>query len=212
MFQNLHQHIIDGETAQATNVVQHALASGMDPAVILNEGLIAPMTEVGSRFERGDFFVPEMLVAAHAMEAGLAILRPHLLEAGVQPLATAVIGTVRGDLHDIGKNLVGMMLEGAGFKVIDLGANVSPQQFVDAVRKFRPEIIAMSALLTTTMQAMADVIQVLSETGLGGHVKIMIGGAPVTLDFAEQIGADGFAPDAAGAARLAVSLIESHAE
>jgi 5-methyltetrahydrofolate--homocysteine methyltransferase len=165
------------------------------------------MKEVGNRFEAGVFFVPEMLVAARAMEAGLDILRPYLLESGVKPVATAVIGTVRGDLHDIGKNLVGMMLEGAGFNVIDLGADVSPQEFVDSTLVHKPQIVGMSALLTTTMMAMQDTIQAFSEYNLREQTKIIVGGAPVTQDFADKIGADGFAPDAAAAARLASQLV-----
>lgn len=207
MFEELHSHVIDGNSDEVEELVRDALARGVEPSRILNEGLILPMKEVGDRFESGDFFVPEMLVAARAMESGLNILRPHLLEAGIEPVATAVIGTVRGDLHDIGKNLVGMMLEGAGFDVIDLGADVSPLAFVESVREHKPQIVGMSALLTTTMMAMKDTIVALSEHSLRDQIKVLVGGAPVTQDFASQIGADGYAPDAAAAARLATQLV-----
>ena len=206
MFETLHQHVIEGNEDEVIEAVEAALAEGIDPSVILNEGLIAPMKEVGDRFESGEFFVPEMLIAAQAMAEGLDVLRPHLLEAGVKPVATAVIGTVRGDLHDIGKNLVGMMLEGGGFAIVDLGTDVSPQAFADAVKTHSPELVCMSALLTTTMLAMRDTIELFNRDGLRDQVKIMVGGAPVTQEFATQIGADGFAPDAASAARLARKL------
>ncbi len=206
MFETLHQHVIEGNEDEVIEAVEAALAEGIDPSVILNEGLILPMKEVGDRFESGEFFVPEMLIAAQAMAEGLDVLRPHLLEAGVKPVATAVIGTVRGDLHDIGKNLVGMMLEGGGFAIVDLGTDVSPQAFADAVKTHSPELVCMSALLTTTMLAMRDTIETFNRDGLRDQVKVMVGGAPVTQEFATQIGADGFAPDAASAARLARKL------
>jgi 5-methyltetrahydrofolate--homocysteine methyltransferase len=207
MFEELHEYVINGSDDEVVIFIQDALAKGVDSSSILNDGLILPMKEVGDRFEAGEFFVPEMLVAARAMEAGLDILRPRLLESGVKPVATAVIGTVRGDLHDIGKNLVGMMLEGAGFNVIDLGADVSPQEFVDSTLENKPQIVGMSALLTTTMMAMQETIQAFSEHNLREQTKIIVGGAPVTQDFADKIGADGFAPDAAAAARLASQLV-----
>jgi 5-methyltetrahydrofolate--homocysteine methyltransferase len=207
MFEELHEYVINGSDDEVVIFIQDALAKGVDSSSILNDGLILPMKEVGDRFEAGEFFVPEMLVAARAMEAGLDILRPRLLESGVKPVATAVIGTVRGDLHDIGKNLVGMMLEGAGFNVIDLGADVSPQEFVDSTLEHKPQIVGMSALLTTTMMAMQETIQAFSEHNLREQTKIIVGGAPVTQDFADKIGADGFAPDAAAAARLASQLV-----
>ena len=207
MFEELHEYVINGDNDEVVIFIQNALAQGVEPSNILYNGLILPMKEVGNRFEAGVFFVPEMLVAARAMEAGLDILRPYLLESGVKPVATAVIGTVRGDLHDIGKNLVGMMLEGAGFNVIDLGADVSPQEFVDSTLEHKPQIVGMSALLTTTMMAMQETIQTFSEHNLREQTKIIVGGAPVTQDFADKIGADGFAPDAAAAARLASQLV-----
>jgi 5-methyltetrahydrofolate--homocysteine methyltransferase len=207
MFEELHEYVINGSDDEVVVFIQDALAKGVDSSSILNDGLILPMKEVGNRFEAGEFFVPEMLIAARAMEAGLDILRPRLLESGIKPVATAVIGTVRGDLHDIGKNLVGMMLEGAGFNVIDLGADVSPQEFVDSTLENKPQIVGMSALLTTTMMAMQETIQAFSEHNLREQTKIIVGGAPVTQDFADKIGADGFAPDAAAAARLASQLV-----
>lgn len=207
MFEELHEHVINGEIEEVETLIKSALARGVDPGSILNDGLIFPMKEVGNRFEAGEYYVPEMLIAARAMEAGLDILRPHLLESGVEPVATAVIGTVRGDLHDIGKNLVGMMLEGAGFNVIDLGSNVSPQMFVDSTLEHKPQIVGMSALLTTTMMAMQDTIEVFLNHNLRDQIKIIVGGAPVTQEFSDQIGADGYAPDAAAAARLAIQLV-----
>ncbi|MDX1413648.1 MAG: corrinoid protein [Candidatus Promineifilaceae bacterium] len=207
MFEELHGFVINGDGDDVGSYVQGALEQGVDPSKILNEGLILPMREVGDRFESGEFFVPEMLIAARAMEAGLDILRPYLLESGVEPVGTAVIGTVRGDLHDIGKNLVGMMLEGAGFKVVDLGTDVSPQQFVDTVLEIKPQILGMSALLTTTMMAMKDTVEAISKLSIRDQVKILVGGAPVTQEFADEIGADGFARDAAAASRLAGRLV-----
>jgi 5-methyltetrahydrofolate--homocysteine methyltransferase len=207
MFNELHEYVINGDGDEVVEFVQKALAEGVEPNQILNEGLILPMKVVGDRFETGEYFVPEMLVAARAMQEGLDVLRPYLLASGVEPVATAVIGTVRGDLHDIGKNLVGMMLEGAGFNVIDLGTDVSPQEFIDASLEIKPQIIGMSALLTTTMMAMKDTIEALAKLKIREDIKIMIGGAPVTQSFADSIGADGYATDAAAAARLALSLV-----
>lgn len=165
------------------------------------------MAEVGRRFEEGDYFVPELLIAAHAMQAGLASLKPHLQQGELKAAGTVVIGTVKGDLHDIGKNLVAMMLEGAGFEVIDLGADVPPEKFVDAVRTNGAQIVAMSALLTTTMPNMKATLDALQAAGIRQQVKVMVGGAPVTDSYASQIGADGFAPDASRAVHLARSLL-----
>ncbi len=207
MFDELHEYVIDGECDEVQAFIHEALKNGIDPGTILNEGLIVPMREVGDLFESGEFFVPEMLAAARAMEEGLDILKPHLLESGVEPVATAVIGTVRGDLHDIGKNLVGMMLEGAGFRVIDLGTDVPPQKFVDMALEVKPQIVGMSALLTTTMMAMKDTIEAFSKLTIRNQIKIIVGGAPIDQNFADIIGADGFARDAAAAARLARELV-----
>jgi 5-methyltetrahydrofolate--homocysteine methyltransferase len=174
--------------------------------VILNKALIAAMDEVGKRFEEGDFFVPEMLIAARAMQAGLRLLKPHLAEGGVKAAGKIAIGTVKGDLHDIGKNLVAMMLEGAGFEVKDLGVDVTPQAFVQAAQE-GAQIIGMSALLTTTMSNMQGTIDALKAAGLREQVKVVIGGAPVTDAYARQIGADAYAPDASSATRVVRGLL-----
>jgi 5-methyltetrahydrofolate--homocysteine methyltransferase len=189
--------------------VNEALSAGDDPQSILFDGMVAAMGEVGRLFEEGEYFVPEMLIAARAMQDGLGILRPKLVEADIKPAGSVAAGTVKGDLHDIGKNLVCMMLEGAGFKVIDLGTDVAPEKFVDVVKKGEANVIAMSALLTTTMPNMKTTIEVLKESGLRGNVKVMIGGAPVTDAYAKEIGADGYAPDASRAVKLAKSLVGS---
>jgi len=207
MLQDLRQSVIDGEMNVTQELVQKTLAGKIPPEQILKDGLISAMEEVGRRFECNEFFVPEMLISARAMKSGLALLRPHLIAANVQAIGKVVIGTVQGDLHDIGKNLVGMMLEGAGFEVVDLGADVSPDKYVAAVKEHRPDIVACSALLTTTMLRMKDVILLLKEEGFRDQVKVMIGGAPVTDQYATDIGADGYALDAASAASLARELI-----
>ncbi len=199
------ENIQDGDQNGVVENVQSALDSGLAPEAILNEGMISAMQEVGKLFEEGEFFVPEMLIAARAMQAGLKLLRPHLLEADVEPAGKVAIGTVQGDLHDIGKNLVGMMLEGSGFEIIDLKTDVPPENFVAAV-KDGATIIGLSALLTTTMPSMEATIKAIKEAGLRDQVKIIVGGAPVTADFTEKIGADGFAPDASQAATLAKDL------
>ena len=201
----IYDNVIDGQMAEVENGVNAALSAGIGADVILKEGLIAAMDEVGKRYEEGDFFVPEMLISARAMQAGLRLLKPHLAHGDVKAVGRVAIGTIKGDLHDIGKNLVAMMLEGAGFEVIDLGVDVPPQAFVDAVHE-GAQIIGMSALLTTTMSNMAGTIEALKSSGLRDKVKIMIGGAPVTEEFAKRIGADAFAPDASSATRIARQL------
>jgi 5-methyltetrahydrofolate--homocysteine methyltransferase len=198
--------IVDGDDKAATQGVAAALEAGIDPATILDSAMMAAMTEVGRQFEEGEAFVPEMMIAAMAMKAGLALLKPHLQPGSMTRSGTVVIGTVKGDLHDIGKNLVAMMLEGAGFQVIDLGVDVKPEAFVKAVEEHRPDLIGMSALLTTTMAAMAVTIKAIAGAGLRDSVKIMIGGAAVSDLFAAQIGADGYAPDAGKAVALAQAL------
>jgi 5-methyltetrahydrofolate--homocysteine methyltransferase len=205
--EDIYQHVIDGNAGAVEAGVKAALASGVDANIILQDALIKAMAEVGQRFENGDFFVPEMLIAARAMKAGLEILRPQLAAANVKALGKVVIGTVQGDLHDIGKNLVSMMLEGAGFEVIDLGADVSPVKFAQAIREHKPQFVGMSALLTTTMPRMKDTIEAIEDMGLRRAVKVMVGGAPVTEKYAQQIGADIYAPDASSAARLARQLV-----
>jgi 5-methyltetrahydrofolate--homocysteine methyltransferase len=201
------ENVIDGQQAAVQQKVKEALEAGLDPGMILNEGMISAMAEVGRRFEEGEFFVPEMLIAARAMQAGMALLKPHLLQSDVKSAGKVVIGTVKGDLHDIGKNLVSMMLEGAGFEIFDLGTDVPPQKFVEAARANEADIVAMSALLTTTMTNMKATVAALDEAGLRGKVKVMVGGAPVTENFAKQIEADGFAVDASRAVSVAKSLI-----
>ena len=205
--EKIFEGILDGNANLVVAEVQKALDAGMGPADILNQGMIAAMGEVGRLFEEGEYFVPEMLIAARAMQKGLEILKPYLTEADVQSPGKVAIGTVKGDLHDIGKNLVAMMLEGAAFEVIDLGADVSPERFIQAVNENGAQIIAMSALLTTTMPNMKNSIEALKEAGLRDKVKVMIGGAPVTQNYADQIGADGFAEDASRAVAKARSLL-----
>jgi 5-methyltetrahydrofolate--homocysteine methyltransferase len=204
----IYESIINGEQAVAVQKVNEALAAGLDPAVILNEGMVRAMSEVGRLFEEGEYFVPEMLIAARAMQNGLAVLKPRLVQAEVKSSGKVVAGTVRGDLHDIGKNLVCMMLEGAAFEIVDLGSDVSPEKFVDGVRSSGANIVAMSALLTTTMPNMKVTIDALKEAGLRDKVKVMVGGAPLTADYARTIGADGYAPDASRAVALAKTLVE----
>lgn len=205
--QTIYAGVINGEQKTVTAAVQVALDAGIDPATILNQSMIAAMGEVGRLFEAGEYFVPEMLIAARAMKSGLELLRPALTAANVQAIGKIVIGTVQGDLHDIGKNLVAMMLEGAGFDVIDLGVDVPPEKFVDAVKQHKPHLVGLSALLTTTMPKMQMTIDALNEAGLRGDVKVMIGGAPVTEQYARKIGADIFSPDASAAARRAKEAV-----
>jgi 5-methyltetrahydrofolate--homocysteine methyltransferase len=200
------QAILRGDAATVAQGVKENLAAGQEPGGILNQALIPPMIAVGEMYERGEVFLPEMLIAAHAMKAGTAILRPELVKAGVQPLGKIGLGTVQGDIHDIGKNLVGMMLEGAGFEVLDLGIDVPIDTFIEAVRG-GVDILGLSGLLSTTIPAMPEVIQALEEAGMRDQVKIMVGGAPVTEAFKQEIGADGYAPDAASAVRVAKALL-----
>lgn len=207
VLETIYQSVVDGNLNGATAGVNQAIAEGLAPAEILNKGLIAAMTEVGRLFEEGEFFVPEMLIAARAMKASVDILKPKLKEADIQPLGKVVIGTVKGDLHDIGKNLVSMMLEGAGFEIIDLGTDVAPEKFIDAINTSDAKFMGMSALLTTTMPAMRSTIEALKTAGVRDRVKIMIGGAPVTQKFADDIGADIYASDAPSAARKAKEAI-----
>ena len=201
--------LINLDIPQVQCNIRQSLAEGLSPAAILEEGLIAGMNIIGTRFKEGDIFMPEVLVAAKAMHIGLDILKPLLIGAENQGKGTVVIGTVKGDLHDIGKNLVGMMCEGAGFEVRDLGKDLGPEAFVEAVKKYEPDIIGLSALLTTTMRGMEQVIKALQEAGLRDKVKVIVGGAPVTQAFATQIGADGYASNAAAAADLARKLVSA---
>jgi len=206
--QAVYEAVIQGAMADTSALVQEAIDAGFEADVILKEGLIAPMSEIGQKFEAGEVYVPEMLISAKSMKFGLELLRPHLVAADVQPLGKVIIGTVQGDLHDIGKNLVGMMMEGAGFEVIDMGVDVKPEEIIEAISEHKPDIVAMSALLTTTMGNMKTAITMMEDAGVNKGINIMIGGAPVTQDYADEIGADGFGMDASQAASLAKKLIE----
>jgi len=203
----IHEAVLNGDAGKTEAEVNAALEANTPPEDVLYKACIPAMEEVGRLFEEGEKFVPEMLISARAMQRAMGLLRPLLLEADIKTVGTVIVGTVAGDLHDIGKNLVAMMLEGSGFEVIDLGTDVSPAQFVEAVREREPQVIGMSALLTTTMPSMGATIEALKEAGLRDQVKVMIGGAPITQDFAEKIGADGFAPDASSASRKAKELV-----
>jgi 5-methyltetrahydrofolate--homocysteine methyltransferase len=188
---------IAGNMEKTVDAIEQLLADGMAPADIIQTGLIEAMGVVGEKFKTNEIYVPEMLIAARAMKAGLAKLKPLMVEGDVKTLATVVLGTVKGDLHDIGKNLVGIMMEGAGMQVYDVGVDISPEQFVEAVKENKPQFVGISALLTTTMPGMKATLEALEEAGLRGDVKVLVGGAPVTQKFAEDIGADGYAENAA---------------
>lgn len=208
VLQDINQALQRGDVNGVKQGIQEALDSDMKPRVILNEGLLSAMETIGIKFKNNEVFVPEVLIAARAMNAGMELLKPKLVETGVEPVGTAVLGTVKGDLHDIGKNLVRMMLEGAGLTVYDLGVDVSAEQFVAAIQEHDPHIVGLSALLTTTMGEMKSVIQAIEEAGLRDKVKIMVGGAPVTSKFAVDIGADVYAKDAAEASTEAKKLVQ----
>ena len=203
----IYKGVTEGNRQVVSAKVTEAIQAGVPAVDILNQGLIAAMAEVGRLFEEGEYFVPEMLVAARAMQEGLGILRPKLVQANVASAGKVIIGTVKGDLHDIGKNLVKMMLEGAGFEIVDLGTDVTPDKFVQAVKEHQPKVLGMSALLTTTMPSMVATVAALKNAGVRESVKVMIGGAPVTEAYAKEIGADGFAPDASRAVAAAKKLI-----
>lgn len=203
----IYDAVLDGDAKTSAEFVTKALELDAPVETVLNEGLIAPMKEVGRLYEEGEYFVPEMLISARAMKAGLALLRPLLAETDTPSVGTVLLGTVKGDLHDIGKNLVGMMLEGAGYEVVDIGTDAGPEKFIEAILEHNPDIMGMSALLTTTMRQMGITIQSIAEAGLRDSVRIIVGGAPVTDKFAEQIGADGYAADAGKAVTLANSLL-----
>ncbi|MCP4168325.1 MAG: cobalamin-binding protein [Chloroflexi bacterium] len=203
----LYNNTLDGEDEPVVELTNEALELGMAPLDILFEGLIPALEEVGRLFEEGEYFVPEMLVAANAMGGAMGILKPLIAETGAKPVGIFVMGTVKGDIHDIGKNLCNVMLEGAGFEVIDLGVNVAPEVFVDAIREHNAHAVGMSAFLTTTMPMCKVNIDAITEAGLRDQVKILIGGAPVTQEYADEVGADGFAPDASSTVRLTKRLI-----
>jgi 5-methyltetrahydrofolate--homocysteine methyltransferase len=199
--------VLEGDRDSTVDYVQAALDANVDANTILQGGLIPAMSDVGRLFEEGEYFVPEMLISARAMKSGLALIKPLLVGADIKPAGKVALGTVKGDLHDIGKNLVGIMLEGAGFAIYDLGTDVSPEQFIDAIKTNEVDLIGLSALLTTTMPMMETTIQAIANAGLRSQVMIIIGGAPITQEFADKIGADGFAPDASQATKMAVELI-----
>lgn len=201
LLDRLYHHVIDGDIKPTLELTRQGLDQGIDPKDLLFEAMIPALAEVGRLFEEGEYFVPEMLVSAKAMSGAMEILRPLIAAAGIEPVGTFVMGTVQGDIHDIGKNLCNIMLEGAGFKLVDLGVNVAPQTFVAAIREHQPDAVGMSAFLTTTITKFAPTIQAITEAGLRDSVKIFVGGAPVTLDYAEAAGADGYAPDASSLVR-----------
>ena len=205
----LYNSILEGNATGAMEGIQSALDAGLEPGQILTDGMIAAMKEIGKRFEEGDCYLPDMLIAARAMQAGLSLLKPYLIQSNVKSAGKVVIGTVKGDLHDIGKNLVAMMLEGAGYEIIDLGVDVPTEAFVEAAKNFQPDIIAMSALLTTTMLSMKTTIDAITAAGLRNRIQVIVGGAPVTEAYAQKIEADGFAPDASQAVSLVQSLTKS---
>ena len=208
ILQGLYDNTLVGNAPVVKDLTNEGLADGIDPEKLLYDALIPSLEEVGARFERGDFFVPEMLIAARAMQGALDILRPLLAETGAKPIGTVVIGTVKGDVHDIGKNLVNIMLEGAGFTVHDLGVNVAPEKFVEQVQLHEPDIVGFSAFLTTTMPMFKANINALVKASLRDRVIVMVGGAPVTQEYADAVGADGYAADASTAVRMAKDLIE----
>jgi 5-methyltetrahydrofolate--homocysteine methyltransferase len=209
ILQEIAKQLYAGKFNEVSALTQRALDEGLPPAQILKEGLIAGMDVVGRDFKAGDLYVPEVLVAAKAMHAGMDVLRPLLVGEDIPTTGRFLIGTVQGDLHDIGKNLVAMMMEGAGFEVFDLGINAAPGAFVEAIKNKEPQLVGMSALLTTTRDAMKVTIEAIAQAGLRDRVKIMVGGAPVTAKFAEEIGADGYAPDAGAAVDKARELINA---
>jgi 5-methyltetrahydrofolate--homocysteine methyltransferase len=207
IYERISTAILEGDSEKAAKLVQRALKGDETPKDILDNGLVVGMGEVGARFKRGDMFVPEVLMSAEAMQAGLEILRPHLLASGVKLIGKILMGTVKGDLHDIGKNLVSMLCEGAGFEIVDIGFNADPEKFIAGIKAHQPDVVGMSAMLTTTMRAMGHTIKAIEEAGLRDEVKIMVGGAPVDKEFAQRIGADGYGSNAPSGADLAKQLV-----
>jgi 5-methyltetrahydrofolate--homocysteine methyltransferase len=207
IFERISTAILEGDEEKVPSLVQKALDKGESAEEILNNGMLVGMNEVGVRFKAGDMFVPEVLMSADAMQAGMVILRPILIAGGVKLIGKVMLGTVEGDLHDIGKNLVGMMCEGAGFEVIDIGFDASPEDFIKAIKEHQPDVVGMSAMLTTTMRAMGHTIKAIEEAGLRDKLKIMVGGAPVDAAFAERIGADGYGSNAPGGSDLAKEFV-----
>ncbi|NTU74575.1 MAG: cobalamin-binding protein [Anaerolineaceae bacterium] len=208
LVQEIYSAVLNGNASETKEKVQIALDNGSPAEELLNQGLIAAMKEVGQLFEDGEYFVPEMLISARAMKSGMTILRPILVSQDIKPIGKVVIGTVKGDLHDIGKNLVSMMLEGSGFEIIDLGTDVTPEKFLEAINTHKPDLVGMSALLTTTMTNIEKTLRFLEENGARKGLKVIIGGAPISQKYADEIGADGFAPDASQAAIVAKRMME----
>lgn len=207
IFEKLSTAVLEGDAEKTHKLVERGLEKGLSPKEILDNGLIVGMDEVGARFKRGDMFVPEVLMSADSMTAGMVILRPLLVASGAKMLGKILMGTVKGDLHDIGKNLVSMMCEGVGFEVIDIGFNVEPEKFIKAIKQHQPQVVGMSAMLTTTMRAMGHTIKAIEEAGLRDQIKVMVGGAPLDRDFADAIGADGYGSNAPSGADLAKQLV-----
>lgn len=205
--EELAKHVIDGKPDPARDVTRKLLDEGVAPEIVLNQALTTAMDRVGELYDTQEYFLPEMMASAQAMQAAMALLRPLLSASSTKPAATAILGTVRGDLHDIGKNIVGMMLEGAGLDVIDLGADVAPETFAESVKMHAPDIVGMSALLSTTVPMMRSTMEVLTETGVRDQVKVIIGGPPTSVAYAEEIGADAYAPDASQAVKKVRSLL-----
>jgi 5-methyltetrahydrofolate--homocysteine methyltransferase len=207
LYERLSTAILEGDVKKTPNLVQKALGKELVPKDILDNGLVVGMNEVGVRFKRGDMFVPEVLMSADAMQAGMKILRPELVASGAKLIGKILLGTVKGDLHNIGKNLVGMMCEGAGFEVIDIGFDVEPEAFIEAIKEHQPDIVGMSAMLTTTMRAMGHTIKAIEEAGLREQIQVVVGGAPVDAEFARRIGADGYGSNAPSGVDLAKQLV-----
>ena len=208
ILQQMYDETLVGNRPAVVELTEQGIAAGLAPETMLFESLIPALEEVGARFERGDFFVPEMLIAGRAMSAALELLRPLLAQTGSETIGTFLMGTVKGDVHDIGKNLVDIMLEGAGFNVVDIGVQVAPETFVEKIQELKPDIVGFSAFLTTTMPMFKVNIEAIEKAGLRDDVIIMVGGAPVTQEYADAVGADGYAPDAAGATKRAKELLE----
>lgn len=208
MLNSIYDNVIKGDLESVKEGVTQALATGHSPSDILNSAMISAMQEVGRRFEIEECYIPEMLIAARAMHGGLEVLKPYLVETDVEPVGKVVLGTVKGDLHDIGKNLVGMVLEGSGFDVVDLGVDVHPEKFIEAIRQHKPDFVGLSALLTTTMPAMQETIDTFKDAGIRDQAIVMVGGAPVNQAFADKIGADIYAPNAASAANKARAMLK----
>ncbi len=203
----LYEHVLDGEAPPTIELTKEGLELGIEPLTLLFGAMIPALEEVGRLFEIGEYFVPEMLISARAMAGAMDILKPLIAASGAKPIGTFVMGTVKGDIHDIGKNLCNIMLEGAGFQVVDIGVNVPPEKFVEAIQEHQPQAVGMSAFLTTTMPMFKTTIEAIAEAGLREQVKILVGGAPVTQEYCDTVGADGFAPDASSTVRLTKKLI-----